>query len=308
MQILCSLVVGMAASTLRPSREQTENLLKSFRLAVAIFFGIVLFVRLPMLLFGRLPEATGLAPEAISAMLFQSLFLCSWLLRRNKTDLLLCLACAALPVIALTRGPMLGSLALLVLTLAPLSLGRRVMFAVAALAVGWLVFNLPLVQQKMFWTGHGTIEDVTWENPNLRKHGRDLMLQRLWSGVTEKPWLGHGGNADATDLLDAGFEGVQPHNDWVRILFNYGIVGCALYVGAILLQIYHGWRWAGLAPPHTRVLLCAGLSAFVPFTVVMFTDNILIYAQFYGNLHFLLLGLAYGSLAAEQEQEPLPET
>jgi O-antigen ligase len=307
-QILCPLLVGAAASALRPDKNDIEGFLKWCRVAAVVFLVIIVFLRVPMLLFGQLPETTGLAPEAMSAMLFQSLFLCSWLLRRNKTDLFLYLALAGFVVVSLVRGPVLGSLALVLLTLAPLGLGRRIAIAVAAAVIGLVVFNMPLMQRKMFWSGHGTLADVTWENPDLRKHTRDLMWKRLWSGIEEQPWLGHGGNADATDLLAAGFPIYLPHNDWLRILFNYGIVGCVLYAGAMILQILHGWRWAGLSPPHTRVLLFAGLSAFVPYAVVMFTDNILIYAQFYGNLHFLLLGLAYGSVAVETEQEPVPET
>lgn len=307
LQILCPLMVGMAVSTLRPAEAEAETFLKWCRMGAMLFLGVMVFVRLPMLLLGRLPETTGLAPQAMTAMLFQSLFLCSWLLRRDKTDLLLYLGCAVFVIVSLVRGAMLGSLALVVLTLAPLSFARRVMIAVAAVVIGWMVFQMPTVQKKMFWSGRGGIEDLRWDNPDLRKHTRDLMWNRLWSGVQERPWLGHGGNASATDLVEAGF-GDLPHNDWLRILFNYGIVGCALYVLAMLVQILHGWRWAESAPLHTRVLLHGGLSAFVPYAVVMFFDNILIYATFYGNLHFLLLGFAYGSLAAEVEKEPITET
>lgn len=307
-QILCPLVIGAAASTLRPSHEEKGEFLQLYRVAAAVFLGIVVFLRLPMLFLGRLPETTGLAPETMTAMLFQSLFLCSYLLQRKQVDLLLYGACAAIPVVSLIRGSILGSLALAILTLAPLAPWRRLLIVAAALVIGFVVFNMPLVQRKMFWSGRGSIGDVVWENTDLRKHNRDRMWRRLWSGVEEQPWLGHGGNADATDLLNAGFPTHLPHNDWVRILFNYGIVGCALYVGAILLQILHGWRWAALSRPHTQVFLYAGLSAFVPYAVVMFCDNILVYASFYGNLHFLLLGFGYGSLATEVEQKLLLET
>lgn len=300
-QIISPLVVGMAASTLRPGRAEVESFLKGCRVGAIVFLCVVVFVSIPMLLWGRLPETTGLAPQAMTAMLFQSLFLCSWLLQRNKADLVLYLACAAFVVISLVRGVMLGSLALVVFTLAPLSLTRRMLIAGVAVAIGLGVFQMPTVQKKMFWSGHGTLEDLRWENPNLRKHTRDLMWKHLWSGVQQRPWFGHGGNASATDLVEAGF-GDLPHNDWLRILFNYGIVGCVLYGGGMLLQIFHGWRWAKRAPPPLQVLLFGAISSFVPYAVVMFLDNILIYATFFGNLQFFLLGFAYGSLAAELEQ------
>jgi hypothetical protein len=37
--------------------------------------------------------------------------------------------------------------------------------------------------------------------------------------------------------------------------------------------------------------------------LMMITDNIMVYASFFGNLHFTFLGLAYGSLRAERLQD-----
>jgi len=37
---------------------------------------------------------------------------------------------------------------------------------------------------------------------------------------------------------------------------------------------------------------------------MMFTDNIMVYASFFGNMHFMILGLAYGALREESETRP----
>jgi hypothetical protein len=39
-----------------------------------------------------------------------------------------------------------------------------------------------------------------------------------------------------------------------------------------------------------------GLGAFIPMALFMFSDNVILYAAWFGNLHFALLGLGYASL------------
>ena len=110
-QIVCPIIVGVAASTLRPNEDDLRRMLGLLRWGGIGFLGILLFLRVPMLLLGRLPEVTGLAAEAISSLVFQSLFLCAYLLERRKSDLCLYLCFAAVPLVAVTRGPILASVA-----------------------------------------------------------------------------------------------------------------------------------------------------------------------------------------------------
>lgn len=297
-QTICPVLVGLAASTLRPTEFALRGFLSLLRKGGILFLIVIVLLRLPMLLLGRLPEVTGLAAEAISSLIFQSLFLCAYLLRKRKQDLVLFLCFAAVPIITVTRGPILGSLMLLLCILAPLKLRIRVLILSLALIAGVAAFHTDRVQKKMFWSGQGTLKDLKWDNTNLIKSGREAMWDELKLGIADQPWFGHGGNADAARLIRAGFPLYLPHNDWLRILYNYGRVGCGLYILAMVGQVIHGLYMARRASPTGRILFFAALSAFVPYATLMMTDNILIYAQFFGNLQFLILGLAYGSLAA----------
>jgi hypothetical protein len=300
-QILCPVLVGAAASTLRPTAAQVNGFVRLMRWAGMAFLGIIVVLRLPMLLLGRLPDVTGLAAEAISALAFQAFYLCAFIMERKRVDLLLYLAFAAVPVVTVTRGPMLASLALALLTFAPLSLVKRVLVLGVAIVLGIGAFYTERVQKKMFRSGSGQLTDLYWDNPNLITSGRSAMWEVLKMGIRDKPWSGHGGNADATALIQAGQALYLPHNDWLRVTYNYGYTGLGLYVLAMLGQLAHGLGKARAAPPQTRLLFYAGLSTFAPYWAVMATDNVLIYAQFFGNLHFLILGLAYGALAAARE-------
>jgi hypothetical protein len=54
------------------------------------------------------------------------------------------------------------------------------------------------------------------------------------------------------------------------------------------------------APPESQILIFAGASSFLPFVLLMFTDNVILYAAFFGNLQFTILGLVY---AAQKTRE-----
>ena len=42
----------------------------------------------------------------------------------------------------------------------------------------------------------------------------------------------------------------------------------------------------------------AGATSFIPYVVMMYSDNIMVYVSYFGNFQFAILGMAYGSLAA----------
>lgn len=310
-QILCPIFVGVAASSLRANETVLQSFMRLMRWGSVVFLILIVLVRLPVLLTGALPNVTGLAAHSISALVFQALFLCSFLLGGERKDLLLYAAMAAVPVVAVTRGPVGGSLALALFTLVPLPLTRRVVIGVAAAFLAVVVFYTPRFQDKMFLSGEGTIADLVSGNSDIHLSGRDTMQDMMRDGIREDPWFGKGGNATLTMLRDAEIELEQPHNDWLRITYNYGILGCVIYAGALLFQVRHAWRMAKRAPPQAQVLFYAGLSAFVPYIALMHTDNILIYTQFFGNIQFLMLGLAYGCVqgeeGAQQVGSPLKE-
>jgi O-antigen ligase len=299
-QMMCPLFVGYVASTLRLSSAHLKAFVLLMRRGALIFLGILLFIRLPMLLRGILPEVTELAPESISALLFQSFFLCLFILGRQRTDLMLYLACAVVPVVAVTRGPIVASLLLAMLCVAPLSMKHRCLIGALAVSIGLLVFYSGRFQNKMFRSGEGTIQDISQNSDDIELSGRGMFQEMMLAGIRENPWTGNGGNATYTMLKNAGNRMDQPHNDWLRITYNYGFLGLALYLGAVLMQLWHAWRSARHAPPLIQVLFYSAASAFIPYAAIMYTDNVLVYAQFFGNLHFLMLGLAYGSLEAHR--------
>jgi hypothetical protein len=294
-QILCPPFVGYAASTMRPPADLFA-FVQLLRKGAMAFLAILVFLRVPILLVGVLPKYSSLAPEAIASVLFQAFFLCSFILWRQRKDLILYFACAAVPVIALTRGPIIATFLLAGLCLVPLPKQRRLLIIAFAVPLGLTVFYSERFQVTMFRSSQGTIADIFQNPKNIRWSGRDVFRDRMMEEIPQFLWTGHGGNATSEMMKKLRTQVTQPHNDWLRIIYNYGLVGLSLYVGAVLLQVWHLWRTARYAPGHIRLLFYCSASAFIPYAFIMYTDNILIYAQYFGNLHFLMIGLAYGSL------------
>jgi O-antigen ligase len=172
---------------------------------------------------------------------------------------------------------------------------KRVVILALVCTVGIGIFYTERFQKKMFYSGRGAIRDLALNNPDFRTLGRAKLWEKMEEEIKAKPWFGHGANAQEEFILDyAGYHG-QPHNDWLRLLFDYGWLGTFVFALCLVLQTFHAWSKAGMTTGGTRILFYAGASSFLPFVLFMFTDNIILYVSFFGNLHFAILGLAYAS-------------
>jgi O-antigen ligase len=115
--------------------------------------------------------------------------------------------------------------------------------------------------------------------------------------IGKEPWFGHGANADEVFLLRLLGSHAHPHNDWLRLTYNYGYVGVILFGITLLIQLFHAWKRGRNSAGDTRTLFYSGASSFLIFSLFMISDNIIYYAAFFGNLQFTILGLAYASYA-----------
>jgi len=292
--LLCPIIVGMAVSTYPIRQTEIQNFLKLIRLFLFAFFFVVI-VKTGLLFTGVLPYRTGLAPQSMTAALLCSIFAVEYSMNRKRSLFHWALG-AITPVVGLIRMGIAAAGATIPLSFAPLGLKKRVVFFTIIACLTIALFYTERVQTKMFYSGRGKLEDVRLSNPDFFTTGRARLWDLMIVEIKEKPWFGHGANAQEEFIFQyAGFYG-QPHNDWLRLLFDYGYLGASVFAFCILLQTFHAWKRARNVTGETRILFYAGASSFVPFILFMFTDNIILYASFFGNLHFSILGLAYASL------------
>jgi O-antigen ligase len=302
--LLTPLVVGVGFSTLKVN----APLIEKFRLGLDRFswiFVAVAGVSTGLLVAGQLYGVTGFAAGAITASI-----LAAWYAARyaggDGRALGYWAVLAAVPVLANTRTGMVAVALTLPLTLAPLSVKKRLIAVAVLVAAGLLVFQSERIQSKMFYSGQGTLSDAVTGVADLfsgkepasydfATTGRRSMYDVLVAGLDEAYWLGHGANT--TEAISMAISGVgHPHNDWLRLRYEYGILGMLLFALTLLAQMGHALLRLRRMPSEAAIFLWVGTGAFLPMALFMFSDNVILYAAWFGNLQFAMLGLGYAAL------------
>lgn len=115
--------------------------------------------------------------------------------------------------------------------------------------------------------------------PAVNLQGRSNMWMVVWDSAREHLWLGRGlGSASLT--IQAQYPGlIQPHNDFLRLLHDTGLIGLGLWLlGAlvIVVRLLDGIRRA--PGSRTGTAAWAALVAFLGIGATMITDNSLVYS------------------------------
>jgi O-antigen ligase len=291
--LLCPLVVGIAMSKFRLTEHDLEYFLRLCRL-MAVALIVLVLTKAGIFLTGILPFTTGLAPEVMTTAILCSLFATKYVFG-SKRDLGVWAALAVIPVIAVTRMGMIASAVSLPFTLAPMKLVKRFAFVVLLIVLGISIFYTERVQNKMFYSGEGRLEDVKWANPDFATSGRQFIWENMKAGISEAPWFGNGSNSSEELLLSITPDLTHPHNDWLRLTFDYGYVGSGVFGLTLLLQMLDLYKKARTSSGNRSLLFYTGASSVLIFMLFMLSDNIILYAAFFGNLQFTIIGLAYGS-------------
>ncbi|ARJ06116.1 hypothetical protein B5808_13450 [Cnuibacter physcomitrellae] len=115
---------------------------------------------------------------------------------------------------------------------------------------------------------------VTYGGVAINTSGRTAIWDLLLRGVPDAPVFGHGPGAASATIIARYPQIGHPHNDYIRILFDFGWIGLALFVIGYCTIIFWTLRRAIAfrAPIHwsaTIALLGVGLSGL--------TDNAFVY-------------------------------
>ncbi len=298
--LLSPIATGLAVSTFRATETDLDYF---FRICgyMAIFLLLSVLVKTGIFASGVLPFSSGLAPQVMTGSILGCIFAARNALGSRK-DLYFWTSVAVIPVIAVTRMGMVATALSLPLTFAPMKIAKRVLFICLIVIAATSLFVTERIQKKMFFSGEGTVQDVKWDNPDFATHGRKLFWDILQKNISEKPLLGHGANA-SEEVLRAHTKGLtHPHNDWLRLSHDYGYIGAAIFASTLLFQLVHLLQKAGKTSLQHKILFFAGASSILISALFMLTDNIILYAAFFGHFQFALFGLAYGASTVESSK------
>jgi len=150
----------------------------------------------------------------------------------------------------------------------------------AGLTAFYAITHIPVLQQRFFFT-----ED--WE-PSMgltavNTAGRKLMWPAVFASATQKPYMGRGlGTARlVTGRLFAGKKDVEeypPHNEYLQVFHDLGIVGLGLIVIAWGNVFWTQWRsWKSHSDPLVKKWGMASILAIGSLLVSSVTDNTMHY-------------------------------
>lgn len=289
-QITMPLMISAVSAHYIRSESDLKNLLKYFYLALLPLGLTILLTRLES------SDVTGMRDAAMTVALVGCVFLAG-IRRRPIPAYVGWVACIVLAAFSLSR--MAAIALLLAIVFHPLyrGLGRRAL-AVAALAgLGLALFYSPAFQERTFYSGSGTLTDLI-QGDGVDTSGRNVAWPDIWEEAWKRPIFGAGVGSSAA-FVETVWPGVtHPHNDYLRIGFELGLTGLAIFVLAIIWQLNDLVRMARESSGLLQQTSAACVLGIVFFLLVATTDNPLVYNLWYTDPLFALIGGAYGAAAA----------
>jgi hypothetical protein len=173
------------------------------------------------------------------------------------------------------------------------SFAQRAVFTACLGLLGLASFYSAPVQSNLFRTGTGTIEDVaSLDAHKLSTGGRLTAWPVYFESIKKNPWFGGGGTA-SVDFGNETFGGwSHPHNEYIRLLFDYGIVGIVLFLGPMAQLLLMCFKQIHAGSPEVQWLYKVALYGISAMLLLAITGNVFMYVAWLGNLLFATIGTA----------------
>jgi O-antigen ligase len=248
-------------------------------------------------------------PYAMFALLGLAAVLAGWRYR-NRAGLAIGILTLATIALSLSRTSLIIAVVLFALMWIPArgAAGWLRLTLLSAIAVGallWAINNVPALHER-FFEGDVTLGSGAFA---INASGRTMVWAIVLESWQNSPWLGQGPGSASPPLEerlpDRGING-HPHNDYLRVLHDYGVVGLALFA-LTLLTLFHRlfrlWTQDHVLHSPAAPTLLAALLGMIGFMGMMATDNPFAYGFFMGPLA-VLLGTALGAASRERAGVP----
>jgi O-antigen ligase len=109
---------------------------------------------------------------------------------------------------------------------------------------------------------------------NVNTSGRSVLWELTWDSAMQAPLFGHGPGAANALLAGRFITAAHPHNDYLRLFHDFGLVGAGLFIIGVLLAVKRTWARARRADDQIHWV---ALIALLGITAAALTDNVIIY-------------------------------
>jgi O-antigen ligase len=122
-------------------------------------------------------------------------------------------------------------------------------------------------------------DNATVGNVPVNTSGRQALWTITSESALKSPLIGQGPGS-ITTVLSETTRTNQPHNDYLRILHDYGVIGLVIWslgYGALLIKTCLLWLWSDEYDQPVAHIHLAAFLALVAVALLMITDNVMIY-------------------------------
>ncbi len=288
LQYSVSLFVGFAASSIYYSEQAIERIYRIFRSFMWLF---ILLCATTYALYSTTPYS---AATVMTLTVFAAVFLYSFYAEHRWMGLAGYLCCLIFPFLMVTRMGIAAMFTVGLAHLANRSFIRKGLIGGGLILIASMAFHSERFQSKSFGKKGGEYSDISIENKDFNTSGRKAIYDVLKPGLTQHPVWGNGPRADLRLLEKKGFLVKEVHNDYLAVRYNYGYAGLAFLLFGFVMQAWFIFRKRHFLTDEPSYRLYAiVLTLFIPFLLLMYSDNVLKYSIFFGNYHFAMIGMLY---------------
>jgi O-antigen ligase len=116
----------------------------------------------------------------------------------------------------------------------------------------------------------------------------------LWEKAKQKIALGWGVGSSAAFVPSVWNGTSQPHNDYLRIIYEQGFVGLGIFLAAAITQMALLCREIRRCDGEKKLAFLTAYLGLAVLLMVSFTENTIVYGLWYMHPLFAMLGGAYG--------------
>ena len=290
LQMSSPVVVGVVASFSIRTTAQWRQLKRGFSHCLLILVAGFLFYSYGPVS-GALSDRFTVRPAAMTLTIVAALFIANFK-KEPVPNILGWMTCLSLSALSGSR-----TATVVVLLLWPLSPVYRnswrrfiILFSVCILGIG--LFYTPVFQNRFFVSGKGELAQVMEGDYN------DAGRSAVWAEVREesKRQIVFGAGVGESDIFVSSiFDDIgKTHNDYLRILFEFGIVGLTLFLVTMTFQMVQLRQLIRVDENFENTASIAAYLAICAWLLLSYTDNGIIYGVYFTHLIFAFIGAAYG--------------
>lgn len=301
MQLVMPVVIGLIATITIRSQADLRRLLSGYRvmfILLVVFGAIYVSGAADQQWLDQRMRASSLAATLVGCIFLAGL--------PNRVLVPLVGWAACLLVTFFTGSRMATATLLVVLLLHPRYRSKwwNVGMACAACFIALQLFYTSAFQQRFFREARsGTVEELM--QGDISGEGRFEAWPVIWDEAWRRPTLGAGVGSAYEFVPKVWDEMHHVHNDYLRIGFEFGLVGLGLFLAVILWQQWVLYRYIAQSEGIVQTVFTAAWLGIWAMLITCITDNTIVYNVFYTDPLFALLGGAFGVALAEQSQPAL---